>query len=531
MQKLSNLRYYRRYINNLTNFFTSKKVHMLNREGYYQILICPNCFQEKFIYDDTKNEYVCSNCNLKLNRNDFQTFAQIEFHKGILFDFNFGDKKLHKVFDHHGIFNHDITKTATSVVLNFIEDISKLNENTRGITLIKKIKKELEEYTYKSYALYVTHADIDSLLSVFSFRNPNFALKNKNILNKLSLYQDLTLFDEDNQIEFLYCIIMGLRTVFKEEGKDEISIFNYFLANLRNILTNPNLYKKYALIEKEHFNKNYNKLLNLKNQEDYIFVDKHLGKPITQFIVPNGFNNLPALFKFLQLYKNGRYNLPLLIKYNVKKVFCSFSVNPNVKGYEIFNLSKLEPIILNAEKNKLDQNKKNEVLKVNLTKMLEDINQEIQQRNSTNHYNYLRMAIQNKELDRFESILLELEKHDNSQEIINIRDLFNKIIYLTKTSDSSVTNTQKKIKQFKGKIIKLITSIINTQSNQDLIYEQDKIKTQLREIGTNKINEDIANIWVFKSSFIGVKFNTFSNLTNQEILKIIKDNIDLIYKK
>jgi len=567
-----------KYIDKFRGFLKSKKINLINRDGIYEILICPKCLKEKFKYKKKKLSYVCKQCNFSLTKEEFQEFAKIEYQKGFLFDFNLGKEPMHKVFDHHGIYDVEMLKTATIEVLDYISYLKKLNNNAKGLSLVLKYKEGLKEYIQNNkFNLYVNHIDVDSVLSVFAFRNPNFAIQYESIFRKLSYYADLILLDEEIE-EYCY-IIHGIINALNSNNYSQDKIFDFLLLNLKEIILYPKRFRQYIELEKEFVTKDLNLLIKSTDNNTFKIL-KGFNNKVVEFKTPKGFREFVALFQFLKDYEKGKYNLPFLIKLSSNTDIYSVSANANVIGFENICLANLSNIILDTERNKILSLKvENEYLirkKKNLERKLIRISIMVKNDNFLKTLHKLRELIVH---DRFKEFKSELPKliesleniNINMSEVYSIKGICDEIY---RVKDSFMKNTQvvpddvkiretveniqncrfddanssfkigknklneekrkkffslfKIITQEKGIVIKKITDLIREMGGQLVVKERD-IKKELRIFKLNEIRGNISKIWIFKSNLLMVNAEYRSNLSYEEFKEVIRKNLNKAY--
>lgn len=556
-----------------------EKAVLSNRSvNFYEILLCPYCMRTKFIFEEKKKEYICPNCKRSISKQEFKEFAKIEELSAILFDFNKGKSDKVKIFDHHGEYVKDILRTATSQVIVFLQSTQshweeKLKLEKKNLEELKFKDKEFIEYFIgvmqkimkENYKFCMTnHLDIDSVLSIFAFRNPIYALRYASLLNGLSQYNDiLTL---ERKYERYYLIFYGLKSALEKEKKSRQEILNYFLLNLKDIFANPLKYQEFANYELRLVENSFKQLAECDKTKHFTILS-NFDNQILEFKVPKKVRiEMPAFFKFLSF--NKRYNLPFIIRKGRLPYHFSFSVNTCIKDFENINLNNLKSLLVEEEKNKINylikHNKENINYKKKLEFELDDLNKKNESNLKIQYFKKLIILIQQdrfnelkKSLNLIESkedkafllniyksileikndFLKEIDIEDKFNFLENLNEcLFNDALSVSKnlrktlsTEDKRKINSLfKKIGINKNSMIKRIKEIIEQNSGNNLNRIKE-IRTILKNLQIVEINDNLDSMWIIKANMIMTNLESPPNLTYEEFLEFLEKNLNKVY--
>lgn len=551
------------------------KVNLLNRtRNIYEILICPSCGVGKIIFDEKKENYTCPNssCGFELTKKQFKELAKVEILSGILFDFNQGEKYPEKqiVFDHHGLFGGKevpITMTATQRVINYFKALQRVEPDLKGLKLVRKSTEYLQRVINSKgkLELYTNHIDVDSLLSIFCFRNPNYALENEKKIISLSRFNDLMKYDV--KVENYYYIFYGIIYLMESEGRPNVEIANFFISNFKDILDNPNKYNKYIILEKELIQESMN-VLESVDRDDSLTILSGFKNKVLEFRTPNCFREIAALYEFLRRDENKKYNLPFILKKGVKKGIFSLSVNANVEGYDKIDLFNLQESLYKAEVLKInsirEKNKEIRRLRTEYEKELPKLDQKLENFEELNEIKALRQLLQQ---DKFNIFYENLQKYKNSDdaEFEEIENIYVKLLqFVTNILEKEEvnfgilrTNIEKfqfnglskklkvlksdfkkkerqefgkflsKISDFKLAMVNILNSLIERVGG-DLIKNQKEMKSYLSTVQPESYNYDVFKIWVVKSNMIMTNGEYLSNMTYEEFVIFLRENLSQV---
>lgn len=389
----------------ILHFLKNKKVICLSRKG---IILESPCFNkdcsgilnyEKIIVNKNNfnvqyNKNIrCSNpkCNLKIKREEYEKFNSLLNFQGILLDFNMGDltkdENKYIVIDHHDDYSEQNLQTATTQVIKNISkftngnkrvEVSRFHQSFLGI-LHSSNQGILSEDT--SLNVFVNHFDVDALLSVFCFLNPQIALDNSDFFAKMSFYEDILKNNEPSQnylkgglknelnVVDLSTIIENFYIYLIKKYKNSQKAFEVCLEFLPKMLENPKDFSKFkreafrqrridlSILKRFFFNKDSNtyKKDNLLEIENVIWIN------YAKRIIP------PHFIDFIQkkFKKEKRENVVLETPLFVKTIFTdkhnlkdahsiSISINPDFIYFKEVDLSILFDLVQEKQKQKVD---------------------------------------------------------------------------------------------------------------------------------------------------------------------------------